>query len=47
MQVIHTPQAAQIVPNDWLLKKNCSLSPYQLLAIFGSLALVSLAVAGY
>ncbi|MEY4724763.1 MAG: hypothetical protein RL043_912 [Pseudomonadota bacterium] len=47
MQVIHTPQAAQTVPNDWLLKKNCSLSPYQFLAIFGSLALVSLAVAGY
>ncbi|MEY4083960.1 MAG: hypothetical protein RL483_1329 [Pseudomonadota bacterium] len=31
----------------WLLRKNCSLSPYQLLAIFGSLAVVSLAVAAY
>ena len=47
MQVIYTPQAARISPNDWLLKKNCSLSPYQLLAIFGSLAGLSLAVAGY
>jgi uncharacterized membrane protein len=47
VQVIHNPQTAESPPNDWLLKKNCSLSPYQLLAIFGSLALVSLAVAGY
>ncbi len=47
MQESNIPQKAQTAPTDWLLKKNCSLSPYQLLAIFGSLALVSLAVAGY
>ena len=47
MQGSYIPQKAETSPTDWLLKKNCSLSPYQLLAIFGSLALVSLAVAGY
>jgi uncharacterized membrane protein len=47
LQVVNIPQTAEIPPVDWLLKKNCSLSPYQLLAIFGSLAVVSLAVAGY
>lgn len=47
MQESNIPQKAQTAPTDWLLKKNCSLSPYQLLAIFGSLACLSLAVAGY
>jgi uncharacterized membrane protein len=47
VQVVNTPQTAESPPIDWLLKKNCSLTPYQLLAIFGSLAFVSLAVAGY
>lgn len=31
---------------QWLLKRNCSFSPRQLSGVFGSLALLSLAVAG-
>ena len=30
----------------WLLKRNCSLAPRHLLAVFGSLACLSLAIAG-
>lgn len=30
----------------WLLKRNCSFSPVHLVAVFGSLALISLVVAG-
>ena len=39
---IHVASAQQ---QEWLLKRNCSLSPGQLAAIFGSLAGVSLAIA--
>lgn len=32
---------------EWLLKRNCSLAPRQLVAVFGSLCVASMVVAGY
>lgn len=40
---IHVASSQQ---QEWLLKRNCSLAPRQLAVIFGSLAAVSLAIAG-
>jgi uncharacterized membrane protein len=40
---IHVASSQQ---QEWLLKRNCSLAPRQLAVIFGSLATVSLAIAG-
>ncbi|MFM1987055.1 MAG: hypothetical protein RJA99_12 [Pseudomonadota bacterium] len=39
---IHVASAQQ---QEWLLKRNCSLAPRQLAAIFGALAAVSLSIA--
>jgi uncharacterized membrane protein len=36
---------AALVPHEWTLKRNCSLSPRQFAAVFGSLAVVSVVVA--
>lgn len=36
------PTAGQV----WVLPRNCAISPYQLLAVFGSVAVVSLGIAG-
>jgi uncharacterized membrane protein len=32
-------------PREWVLRRNCAISPYQLLAVFLSVALVSMGIA--
>ncbi len=39
-----TPPCADVV--QWVMRRNCSLAPRQLLAVYASLCIVSLAIAG-
>lgn len=41
------PRAHALVSIEWLLKRNCSLSPKQLLAVYASLCVMSLGIATY
>lgn len=41
------PRANALVSIEWLLKRNCSLSPKQLLAVYASLCVMSLGIATY
>ncbi|MEY3669619.1 MAG: DUF2244 domain-containing protein [Burkholderiaceae bacterium] len=36
---------AESHPREWVLRRNCAISPYQLLAVFVSVAVVSLGIA--
>jgi uncharacterized membrane protein len=41
------PRENATVSIEWLLKRNCSLSPRQLLAVYASLCVISLGIATY
>src|SRR5260370_20667051 len=46
MQATDLPMDTEPVVKDWLIKRNCSVSPRQFVAFYVSLALFSLLIAG-